>query len=521
MIVSIFNDVIGPVMRGPSSSHCAAALRIGRLARDLMEGDFNDVLLEFDRLGSLPTTHDTQGSDMGLFGGLLGWDAADERLPDSPQALRAAGVKIAIETVDSGDVHPNTYRLTLRNARECHSLIAISTGGGMMEVIALDGFKLSICGDYHEMLLWLKGDAQAVMQSVAHCIEADEILLHENDGAQLVQIKAPRFLSEEEIVALAKIADIRQVRRLSPVLPVPSRKAMSVPFSTCSEMLSHDAGRNTPLWKLAVQYESARGNLSEDELLAKMLDIVRILRRSIQQGIAGTHYEDRVLGHQSGHFDELLRAGRLLDGGALNRIVLYVAALMEVKSSMGVIVAAPTAGACAALPAAVIGMAEERNLSEEEMAKAHLAAGLIGVFIATAWTFAAEVGGCQAEGGSAACMAAAALVTMAGGTLQQSVAAASMAMQNMIGLICDPVANRVEVPCLGKNVMAASNALSCANMALAGFDPVIPLDEVIETARRVAAQMPRELRCTALGGLSITPTSQRIELKLASRKAVS
>ena len=149
------------------------------------------------------------------------------------------------------------------------------------------------------------------------------------------------------------------------------------------------------------------------------------------------------------------------------------------------------------------------GLDEEAMAKALLASGLIGVFIATRWTFAAEVGGCQAEGGSAASMAAAALVTLAGGTLTQAVAAASMALQSMIGLICDPVANRVEVPCLGKNVMAASNALACANMALAGYDPVIPLDEVIETAKHVATQMPRELRCTNLGGLSITPTAHR------------
>jgi L-serine dehydratase len=148
------------------------------------------------------------------------------------------------------------------------------------------------------------------------------------------------------------------------------------------------------------------------------------------------------------------------------------------------------------------------------MAKAFLASGLIGVFITTRWSFAAEVGGCQAEGGSAACMAAAALVQLGGGTLTQSLAASSMALQNMLGLICDPIANRVEAPCLGKNVMAASNALSCANMALAGYDPLIPLDEVIETAKRVSAQMPRELRCTNLGGLSISPTSQTIEERL-------
>jgi L-serine dehydratase len=194
---------------------------------------------------------------------------------------------------------------------------------------------------------------------------------------------------------------------------------------------------------------------------------------------------------------------------------------MEVKSAMGVIVAAPTAGACAALPGAVIALAEETGLGEEEMARALLASGVIGVFIATRWTFAAEVGGCQAEGGAAASMSAAALVTLANGSLAQAVAAASMALQSMIGLICDPVANRVEVPCLGKNVIAASNALACANMALAGYDPVIPLDEVIETAQRVASQMPRELRCTALGGLSVTPTSKAIEERLAARKAAA
>lgn len=521
MIVSIFNDVIGPVMRGPSSSHCAAALRIGRLARDLMDGQLDDLLVEFDRNGALPTTHESQGSDMGLFGGLMGWDAADERLPGSPQALRETGVRTRIETVDAGDKHPNTYRLTLQNPRGRHSLIGISTGGGMMEVIDVDGFQLSMFGDCHETLLWVDGDGRAVAQRLAEWVEADEVRLHKRTGDQLLEVKAAQFVSDETITALGKIAPIRQVKRLSPVLPVSSHKGMQVPFKTCDEMLRHDAGRNTPLWKLAVEYEKARGNLTETEIVAKMLEIVRILRRSIQQGIAGTQYDDRVLGHQCGKFDELMRNGHLLDGGALNRIVLYVTALMEVKSAMGVIVAAPTAGACAALPGAVIGMAEEMKLSEEDMAKALLASGLIGVFIATRWTFAAEVGGCQAEGGSAAGMAAAALVTLANGTLSQALAAASMAFQSMLGLICDPVANRVEVPCLGKNVLAASNALSCANMALADYDPVIPFDEVIETAQRVAGQMPRELRCTALGGLSITKTSLAIEANLAAKKAAA
>ena len=520
MIVSIFNDVIGPVMRGPSSSHCAAALRIGRLARDLMNGDIQEVLIEFDRNGSLPTTHESQGSDMGLFGGLLGWDAADERLPDSAQALRAAGVDIRIETVDAGDEHPNTYRLNLRSTLgEQHTLRAISTGGGMMEVINIDGFTVSLFGDYHETFLIEATGCQSVVSALSSLIPGDEIWLHEQGGKALVEVKSSAFLSDEIIARLQLNWPQLQVRRLAPVLPVPSRKDTRVPFTTCEEMLQHDGGRNTPLWQLAVAYERARGNLTKAEVISKMVEIVRIFRRSIQQGIAGTYYEDRVLGWQSGNFNTLMQNGKLLNGGVLNRIVLYVTAMMEVKSSMGVIVAAPTAGACAALPGAVLGVGEELQSSEEDLAKALLASGLIGVFIATRWTFAAEVGGCQAEGGSAAAMAAAALVTLAKGTTTQALAAASMAFQSMVGLICDPVANRVEVPCLGKNVLAASNALSCANMALADYDPVIPFDEVIETAQRVAAQMPRELRCTALGGLSITKTSLEIEAKLAKKKS--
>jgi L-serine dehydratase len=109
---SIFNDVIGPVMRGPSSSHCAAAVRIGRLARELMGGRIEHVRMEFDAKGSLAFTHASQGSDLGLFGGLLGWDAPDERLVDSIAAIRAAGIQVELRIDDFGDPHPNTYRLT-------------------------------------------------------------------------------------------------------------------------------------------------------------------------------------------------------------------------------------------------------------------------------------------------------------------------------------------------------------------------------------------------------------------------
>jgi L-serine dehydratase len=511
---SIFNDVIGPVMRGPSSSHCAAALRIGRIARDLMDAKIENVLIEFDTRGSLATTHESQGSDMGLFGGLLGWEAADERLAESARAIREAGIRVQIEIKDMGAQHPNTYKLTLENSAEQHTLTAISTGGGMMEIVEIDGIAVSMAGDYFETLLYPNAEDEAVAKYLRENIEADEILLLRGADRRIIEIKAQNFLEDRLISALHAQYDIKHVKTIPPVLPVMSRKKISVPFITCEEMLQYNAGKNLALWELAVHYESARGNMSHEQVWQRMAEIVRLMQKSILDGIAGTKYADRILGHQSGLFQTRMANRQLLDGGMLNQMILYVTAMMEVKSSMGVIVAAPTAGACAGLPGACIGAATSLGLSVDEMTQAMLSAGMIGVFIAAHATFAAEVGGCQAECGSGSGMASAALVTLANGTLKQCVDAASMALQNVMGMVCDPVANRVEVPCLGKNVMAASNALACANMALADYDAVVPLDEVIETMDRVGKSIPHELRCTALGGLSITRASKEIEERL-------
>jgi L-serine dehydratase len=511
---SIFNDVIGPVMRGPSSSHCAAALRIGRIARDLMDAKIEEVLIEFDSHGSLATTHDSQGSDMGLFGGLLGWEASDERLAESARAIQAAGIRVQIEIKDLGDKHPSTYHLTLRNSAEQHSLSAISTGGGMIEIVAIDGVEVSMAGDYYETLIYLNSEDDAIIKYLRAHISADEILLLRGADTRIIEIKAQSFLEDGIISALKTQFDIKYLKTIAPVLPVMSSHGTRVPFITCDEMLAYNADKNLALWELAVHYESARGNISHEQVFQQMSEIVRLMQKSILDGIAGTKYADRILGYQSGLFKTRMENQQLLDGGMLNQMILCVTAMMEVKSSMGVIVAAPTAGACAGLPGACIGAATSLGLSVDEMTKAMLSAGMIGVFIAAHATFAAEVGGCQAECGSGSGMASAALVTLAKGTLKQSIDAASMSLQNTIGMVCDPVANRVEVPCLGKNVMAASNALACANMALADYDAVIPLDEVIETMDRVGKSIPHELRCTALGGLSITRTSKEIEERL-------
>jgi L-serine dehydratase len=513
---SIFNDVIGPVMRGPSSSHCAAAVRIGRLARDLMNGRIERVRMEFDARGSLAFTHASQGSDMGFFGGLLGWDATDQRLLESAAALEKAGIRVEIRIGDYADSHPNTYRLTLSNSIETHHLIALSTGGGMMEVVQIDGIPLSFKGDYFETLIRVDAVDMPMHESLRRNVAAEEILLHTGQDGTLIEIRGREPLPESVCSRLASLKGVAWMRTLAPVLPVLSRKAIEVPYITSAQMLEWNRERHLDLAGLAAVYESARGGIPESEVENRMQAIVEILRRSIAQGMEGTRFADRILGVQSAGFKAAMEKGALLEAGMLNTMILYVTSLMEVKSAMGVIVAAPTAGSCGALPGAVIAAADALGRSEEAMGRALLAAGMIGVFIAVPSTFAAELCGCLAECGAGSGMAAAALVTLAGGSARQALDAASMAIQNVLGLICDPVANRVEAPCLGRNVLAASNALACANMALAGYDAVIPLDEVIETMDRVGKSMPFELRCTGLGGLSITPTSKAIEKRLSS-----
>lgn len=507
---SIFNDVIGPVMRGPSSSHCAASLRIARLCRDLMDENIKDILIEFDPNGSLATTHKSQGSDMGLFGGFLGWEAYDERLPESENYLDTAGIQVEIKICDIGADHPNTYKIQLTNEVETRNLTAISTGGGMIEVIEIDGLEVSMAGDYFETLIYCSSPNN-IFSYLQNILDYDSLEVHEGNQICFIQIKSQSKLGNEIHSEIKSMDGVSSIKSLHPVLPVMARNGMQVPFISCNEMLEYNQDKNLELWQLAIAYEAARGNISSDEVFEKMRKIVHIMGNAIELGLKGTHYKDRILGSQSVQFNEKFKGNQLVGGDANNRIIMYVSSMMEVKSSMGVIVAAPTAGSCGALPGAIFGTAHSMNLSEEEVVKAMLSAGLIGVFIAAHATFAAEVGGCMAETGSGGGMAAAAIVGMKGGTLKQSIAASSLALQNSLGIICDPIGNRVEAPCLGRNVMAATNAISCANMALSDYEQLIPLDEVIETMKAVGDQIHHTLRCTNLGGLSVTNAAKKIE----------
>jgi L-serine dehydratase len=476
-----------------------------------MKGEITDVVIDYDPNGSLVTTHESQGTDMGLYGGLLGWQADDERMVTYRQGIEEAGINIKVNYLSYGAEHPNNYRIIVSNPSITHSMSAISTGGGMMEVQEIDGSKVSINGDYHELLIY--GNSLDIIESLLPDFNYDFKILQ----TSFIEIKSANGYTKDVLKTIEAIPGVTNICYLKPVIPVLSRKDLKVPFIFCKEMLSLGKSQNMELWELAVLYESSRGGITEEEVFKRMKAIVEVMQGGIAEGLAGTYYEDRILPVQSLGFKDKMDDKALLDAGMLNTIVLYTTAMMEVKSSMGVFVAAPTAGSCGALPGAILGAAKSMNSAEDQVIKSMLAAGMMGVFISEHATFAAEVAGCQAETGAGGSMAAAGLVTLMNGSLDQCIAAASLALQNSLGIVCDPIGNRVEAPCLGKNIMAATNALSCANMALANYDHLIPYDEVVQSMKEVGDMMAHELTCTGLGGLAATPTGKAIEAKMKEK----
>ena len=206
--------------------------------------------------------------------------------------------------------------------------------------------------------------------------------------------------------------------------------------------------------------------------------------------------------------------GKAMTGGYVSEVIAEALSMAESNACMCRIVAAPTAGACGVLPAVMLSLCRREKLTQHQILEALYVASGIGAVIAHKAGIAGASGGCQAEIGTASAMAAGALVALRGGTGEQIGHGVAMALKNLMGLVCDPVAGLVEVPCVKRNVIGAVNAVSAADMALAGIESRIPVDEVIDAMGEVGRRMPVEFRETALGGLAATPTGQAVKARM-------
>lgn len=507
---SIFNNVLGPVMRGPSSSHTAAAVRIGNIGRQLFGEQPSEAIFTFDPNGSLATTYLGQGSAMGLAAGLLGLPMTDPAVCDWKSRCKESGLKMKFIIEPFEASHPNTYKSVLTgNDGGMITFTALSTGGGAIRFTEINGSSVDFDGSGFEVIAQyrnLKG-RELILNSLQTDTD-NKIIVRE--GADLIHFHSTGLLANDSALKTLKNSkDITWICNCAPVMPVVLNINPIVPFKDINEF-TDIIKKGKRLSDYAIEYEASVGIIEKNEILKLSLEYLEIIKESILTGLKGTDWPDRILQQQSHLIEKASKAGKLIPDTLTNDIISSVSAIMETKSSMGVILAAPTAGSGGTLGGVLIPAGRLMKKDDESLSRALLAAGLFGVFIADVTGFAAEEGGCQYECGAASGMAAAALAELAGGDAAISLNAGSMALQNTIGLVCDPVADRVEVPCLGKNIMAALNALASANIALSGFDPVIPAGEVIEAMKTTGCSMSHELRCTGKGGLSVTPSAKKI-----------
>jgi L-serine dehydratase len=309
-------------------------------------------------------------------------------------------------------------------------------------------------------------------------------------------------------------AIVRQVR------PIAFVKRGDGLFSSAAQMIALAEAGGVSLGQVALAHEASLLGMAESEVLAEMRRRLDIMCRAVEEGSSEPEPRMQLLQPSARTMLTREAQGQLAVGGLHARAAARALAAMHVNSSRGVVCAAPTGGSAGVIPGVIVSLLEEatRNSApgralacdEQRAVMALLAAGAVGIVVASRATFAAEVAGCQVEIGAAGAMAAAAVVEAAGGTARQAADAAAIAFQNTMGSVCDLVQGLVEIPCHTRNAVAASSAFVCADLVLGGYVNPIPLDDTVDAVLAVGRMLPPELRCTARGGLAVTPAALRL-----------
>lgn len=282
---------------------------------------------------------------------------------------------------------------------------------------------------------------------------------------------------------------------------------MSVKFKSGKGLLELCEEKGWKISEAMIARECDHTNVPEGEVCERMRQAWKIMEESAKTPIASPRKSiGGLIGGEANLLHKQLESEKNLCGSVVSKGIMYAMAVLEVNASMGLIVAAPTAGSSGIVPGVLLALKEEYGFSENEIVQALFNAGAVGYLAMRNATVAGAVGGCQAEVGVASAMAASAAVELMGGTPKQCLAASSTVMMNMLGLVCDPVGGLVEYPCQVRNASGVSNALIAAEIALSGVEQLIPFDEMLDAMYVVGRRLPGELRETAMGGCAVTPT---------------
>lgn len=289
-------------------------------------------------------------------------------------------------------------------------------------------------------------------------------------------------------------------------------------FRNVAELVKLAENKGVKIAEIMIQQEIEVTGLTRDEIIAKMDRNLTVMEQAVERGLKGVTSVTGLTGGDAVLLQKYIQSGKALSGNILLDAVSKAVATNEVNAAMGTICATPTAGSAGVVPGTLFAVKEVLNPTRMEMIEFLFTSAAFGFVVANNASISGAAGGCQAEVGSASGMAAASIVEMAGGTPKQAAEAMAITLKNMLGLVCDPVAGLVEVPCVKRNAMGASNAMTAADMALAGITSRIPCDEVINAMFLIGQSMPSALRETAEGGLAATPTGRRLQEEIFGKK---
>ena len=508
-------EVLGPVMVGPSSSHTAGALRCARVAASLAEGRI--VRVRFTLWNSFAHTYHGHGTDRALVAGILGMDTDDERIRDAFDLAREAGLEFSfVEAPDDSSVHPNTVDIDM----ECEGgagcqVRGESLGGGKMRISRIDGVGVDISGAYATLFVAHR-DAPGLLASLTHLLAMAEVNIafcrtyRTEQGGRAYSVFETDGAPDASVLPM-----IRRIRDVSFATFISVPGSAVAPGVTAAELFDDgaqllDACAERGLSIGGVMELRERGLTGAERAAASMRRVIEVMREETSAPIAAPA---RSLGGFIGGEAQLVDRGAARWGAALmgevqTQAVARAMAVLERSAAMGVIVAAPTAGSAGVVPGCVLAVADAIGAGEKDVASALFCAAAVGLNIQTHACVAGAEGGCQAEVGSASAMAAAALVELLGGTPEQALTAASLAISNLLGLVCDPVGGLVEVPCQARNAIGVAAAFSSAQLALSGVRWFVPFDEVVAAMAEVGHALPSRLRETARGGLAATPAAR-------------
>lgn len=285
-------------------------------------------------------------------------------------------------------------------------------------------------------------------------------------------------------------------------------------FQSLNEIVNHTIEEKKLFWEIIMEDDQSQRMVSKEASFAAMVTMYQSMKQADLYYDGTIKSASGLVGSDGAAMDQALREGKAISGGFVGEVIAKALKMGESNACMKRIVAAPTAGSCGVMPAVFLTYQKQFNVSDEKMTEAMFVAAGIGTVIAERAFIAGATGGCQAEIGSASAMAAGGLAYLQGGGNQEITHAAAMALKNLLGLVCDPVAGLVEVPCVKRNVIGAVNAITSADMAAAGIVSRIPPDEVIDAMRAIGLMLPSSLKETSEAGLAMTPTGIEIAKKL-------